>query len=130
MVSVRAAATDAEGARERLADVAAALAPLEAEGFTVARTSPDQLMVLVPGRDAADVAQALVPAWRRRLEPLRARGVRVMFGVAEAPADGDNAQALMLRAASRSSEAEGLPAMAGPPAPFEAARTASRADAA
>lgn len=130
VVSVRAAATDAEGERERLADVAAVLAPLQAEGFTVARTSPDQLMLLVPGRGAADVAQALVPGWRRRLEPLRARGIRVMFGVAEAPADGDNAQALMLRAASRSSEAEGLAATLHAPAPFEAGRRAPRADAA
>jgi len=49
-----------------------------------------------------DVARRLLPGWRKATDALAARGLQVAYGTAESPADGDNAQALMLRAAARS----------------------------
>ena len=48
------------------------------------------------------MARRLLPGWRKATDALAARGLQVLFGTAESPADGDNAQALMLRAAARS----------------------------
>ncbi|OHE79439.1 MAG: hypothetical protein A2X76_05075 [Lysobacterales bacterium GWF1_69_6] len=102
LVSVRVLDAAGNEARERVAEVSAVLAPLQAQGYVLARTSPDQLMVLVPGLSAADVARRLLPGWRKATDALAARGLQVAYGTAESPADGDNAQALMLRAAARS----------------------------
>lgn len=102
LVSVRVLDAAGNEARERVAEVAAVLAPLQSQGYTLARTSPDQLMVLVPALSAADVARRLLPGWRKATDALAARGLQVAYGTAESPADGDNAQALMLRAAARS----------------------------
>lgn len=97
------------------------------------RTSPAQLMVLAEGLSAEAVRSGLLPGWRRLARGLEGQGVQLAFGLAEAPADGDNAQALVLRAASRSAEREEEPAPAprlGALSAFQAGNPAVRDSAA
>ncbi|WP_290591437.1 MHYT domain-containing protein [Arenimonas sp. SCN 70-307] len=110
VASIRVLDARGEEAKDRVATAAAVLAPLQSSGLVLARTSPAQLMVLAEGLSAEAVRSSLLPGWRRLAAGLAGQGVQLAFGLAEAPADGDNAQALMLRAASRSAEREDEPA--------------------
>ena len=133
VASIRVLDANGEDARERVATVAAVLAPLQSSGLVLARTSPAQLMVLAEGLSAEAVRAALLPGWHRLAAGLAGQGVQLAFGLAEAPADGDNAQALMLRAASRSAEREDEAAPAprlGSLAAFQAASPSVRDSAA
>lgn len=107
VVSVRVLDADGEENRDQVPLAARALAPLQAMGYTLGRTSPGQLMVMVEGTSSEAFEANLLPGWRRMGDVLAGQGVQLAFGVAEGPRDGDNALALMLRAASRSAVESG-----------------------
>lgn len=87
--------------RPDLPAVAQALQASLPDGLVLARTSPDQLLMLLPAPVLRRGGQGLVPALQRLSAGSAARGLRFAFGLAVAPDDGDTAQMLMLRAAAR-----------------------------
>lgn len=93
-------ANDAQAA-QALPVLAGLLARRCDDRVQLARTSPDQLMLLLPDTDRAAAERRLAVL----IDDLPARtaelGVQLRVGLALAPQDGDSAQMLMLRAASR-----------------------------
>lgn len=133
VVSVRVLDADGEENRDQVPQAALALAPLQAMGYTLGRTSPGQLMVMVEGTSSDALAANLLPGWRRMGDVLAGQGVQLAFGVAEGPRDGDNALALMQRAASRSAAEAGHEEPAprlGAMSPFQASPLRARDSAA
>lgn len=137
LASLRVVDGEGEELRERVPEVAAALASLSSAGQVLARTSTAQLMLLVEAASTAELESGVLTAWRRAAAGLAARGIHLAWGLAEAPADGDNAPALMLRAASRSAAPDAprlVLASPGPKlsalAPFRAGTEAVRGSAA
>ncbi|WP_374602957.1 MHYT domain-containing protein [Arenimonas sp.] len=133
VVSVRVLDADGEENRGQVAAAAAALAPLQGMGYALGRTSPGQLMVMAEGVSRQGLETTLLPGWRRMGDVLAGQGVHLAFGVAEGPQDGDNALALMLKAASRSTD-DGTTAAPAPRlgalSPFQAATAQARDSAA
>lgn len=123
LVSLKLAGTGAPAARGAMSQLAAAIAAELPPGHELGRTSPDQLMLLVRGLSSDDAVRGLLPGLRRRLAPLAAQGLAVGLGVSSFPEDGDNVQALMLRAASRAGGEDELDAAAAhPPSSLDEAR--------
>lgn len=102
---------------ERMARVAEAFKAALPDDLMLARTGSDQLMVLAPGYGSDDVARRLLPLWRHLAGLADLAGLHIAFGVAEAPGDGDAAQALMFRAGSQLRPLDGDPDVHGSP-PF------------
>ncbi|KFN46461.1 MHYT domain-containing protein [Arenimonas metalli] len=101
IVSLRVQREDGADGRTELPAVARALQTLAPTGVIIARTSPDQLLMMLNPYALQRSVQALVPVLQRVTEQAGARGVRLAFGLAMAPEDGDTPQMLMLRAAAR-----------------------------
>lgn len=100
VMSIRLAATR-EGQR---LDVAAAAVALQDElplGWTLARTSPDQFMVLIERVAGSAAAERAVAVWSTTVARLHDRGTALQFGLAQSPQDGSTAQMLMFRASAR-----------------------------
>lgn len=89
-----------DAANTRLAALADALGAAQPRDLVLARTGPDQLMVLAPGYRRQDVLQRLRPLWRQ-VAAAAGTGATMEFGLAESPVDGDAAQMLMFRAGTR-----------------------------
>lgn len=102
LVAIRLVAERGAPSPAQVVAAAGALSPVLGEGDLLARGGADQLMLLLPGVDVARLAERVLPALRRRAEGLRDVGLTVAFGVATAPEDGDNVQALLARAGARS----------------------------
>jgi GGDEF domain-containing protein len=101
IVSLRVQREDGGDGRGELPAVARTLQTLAPTGVIIARTSPDQLLMMLNPYALQRSVQALVPVLQRVGEQAASRGVRLAFGLAMAPEDGDTAQMLMLRAAAR-----------------------------
>ena len=86
---------------ERIARVADAFQDALPDGLVLARTGTDQLMVLAPGHDRDDAVRRLLPLLRHVAEMPDLAGVRISYGVATSPDDGDAAQMLMFRAGAQ-----------------------------
>lgn len=110
LLSLRVQDRRAGDGRAQVAAVAESLAAASPREATLARTSPDQLMLLLPEADAAETLVRLRPVLAGLVERFAARGVPLQFGLVEAPRDGDTAQMLLFRAASRSAELHELEA--------------------
>ena len=106
VLSLRLAAIDDAAARRATTvRLAAALPGVLGADAELARTSPDQLMVLLTGAGAEAHARRLLPRLRQTangLTPGMADALQV--GMAVAPMDGDSPQMLMLRAGSENGE--------------------------
>lgn len=94
--------------RDGLVAVAKALESLGGPGVRLARSGHDQFGFLVD----SDTAEAVL-GWARTqvlpvLRPLQREGLKVSWGLALAPADGSNAQMLLLRATAREPDLEAL----------------------
>ena len=105
--------------------LAAALPDVLGADSVLARTSPDQLMVLTLGSGAETHARRLLPRLRQAAQGLApAMGEALQIGLALAPQDGDSPQMLMLRAGSENGarRAQGCDSTdeAGPDMPGEA----------
>lgn len=87
--------------RPDLPAVAQTLQAALPDDVVLARTSPDQLLMLLPSPVLRRGAQGLVAALQRLSAGSATRGLHFAFGLAVAPDDGDTAQMLMLRAAAR-----------------------------
>lgn len=119
LVSLRVADTGTAVARAAMPRLVAAISADIGPGQALGRTSPDQLMLLLPDAGGDGVIRDLLPRLRRRLAPLAAQGLAVGLGVSAFPEDGDNVQALMLRAGSRATGEDELDAAAArPPGPL------------
>lgn len=89
---------DGEAPLKRMAE---SLARLPADLAVLARSGSDQLSLLLGTDDPAAIER-----WARRdllplLQPLESVGIELRWGLALAPADGTNAQMLLLRAGAR-----------------------------
>ncbi len=85
-------------------ELAQALIEATPHEVELARTSTDQLMLLVPDTHAQAALARVGSAWPTVADRFARRGIRLRFGQAEAPRDGGTAQMLMFRAASRGIE--------------------------
>lgn len=102
VLSLRVQREDGSDGRGQLPAVAKALqAEATDDGLVIARTSPDQLLMLLDAYTLRRSARTLAPVLQRLDAAFGAHGLRLSFGLAVAPEDGDTAQMLMLRAASR-----------------------------
>jgi NO-binding membrane sensor protein with MHYT domain/GGDEF domain-containing protein len=101
VVSVRVQREDEGDGRAGLPAIARTLQAGLPGGVVMARTSPDQLMLLLDAQALQRSGQALVPALQRAAGEAQSRGLRLAFGLAMSPEDGDTAQMLMLRSAAR-----------------------------
>ena len=111
LLSLRLRALDGATRADVPAAAGALLSALPA-GWTLARTSPDQFMVLVAHARAVDVAIRAQAAWASVVSRLHARGMALQFGLAESPRDGHTAQMLLFRASARAVPLEFLLASA------------------
>lgn len=101
VVSVRVQDDNGGDGRALLPAVAKALSVEAQDGVVVARTSPDQLLVMLDSFQLRRAGQSLLPALKSLAESFGARGTQLAFGLAVAPEDGDTSQMIMLRAAAR-----------------------------
>lgn len=101
LVSVRVQREDGGDGRAQMPAVAKALQADVPEGVIIARTSPDQLLILQDVYGLRRGSRELLPLLQRVDAAFGARGVRLAYGLAVAPEDGDTSQMLMLRAAAR-----------------------------
>ena len=93
---------DGEGdGRAELPAVARSLQAALPAGVVMARTSPDQLLMLLDAYSLQRSVQSLVPVMQRVAGDFATRGVGMAYGLAMAPEDGTTAQMLMLRAAAQ-----------------------------
>jgi NO-binding membrane sensor protein with MHYT domain/GGDEF domain-containing protein len=101
VVSVRVQDDNGGDGRALLPAVAKALSVEAQDGVVIARTSPDQLLVMLDSFQLRRAGQSLLPALKSLAESFGARGTQLAFGLAVAPEDGDTSQMIMLRAAAR-----------------------------
>lgn len=101
VLSVRVQDRDGNDGRALLPAVAKALSAEAQDGVVVARTSPDQLLVMLDSYQLRRAGQTMLPVLTRLTDAFAARGTQLAFGLAVAPEDGNTSQMIMLRAAAR-----------------------------
>lgn len=118
LVSIRVQREGQADGRAELPAVARSLQAALPGGVVLARTSPDQLLMMLDATSLQRSGQALVPLLQRVSGDVASRGVTLAFGLAMAPEDGATSQMLMLRAAAQGGTlvelAQSLAAHAGP----------------
>lgn len=101
VLSVRVQDRNGGDGRALLPAVARVLSAEAQDGVVVARTSPDQLLVMLDSFQLRRAGQSMLPVLATLADTFGARGTQLSFGLAVAPEDGNTSQMIMLRAAAR-----------------------------